>query len=140
MLGVVALLIRFSNLLSLLIAALIFSVIFYPIAEWIHTRSRIPWRLTVGILYILVFLIIIGLFTLGGIALLEQIQGLVFFLQRTIQNIPTTLEDISHSVFYVGPFQIDLTNIDWVMIGNELLAVIQPALTRIGNVIGGIAG
>lgn len=138
--SIVALLIRFSNLISPLVTAFIFAVVFYPIAEWIHKLLKLPWRLSVGILYIFIVVAIFGLLTLGGIALLDQIQGLINFLQKAIQNIPGILEEISQSVFYIGPFEIDLTSIDWAMIGNELLAVIQPVLARAGNVIGGLAG
>jgi len=138
--GVIAFLIRFSGLISPLITAFIFAVIFYPVAEFIRRHTHLPWGVSVGILYIFILLTIFSMLALGGIAIINQIQDLINFLQNAILNIPMILEQISNSVFYIGPFRVDLTSFDWVMIGNELLAVVQPLLTRIGNVIGGIAG
>jgi len=137
--AVIALLFRFSNLLTTLVTAFIVAVLYHPIAEWISKKTKIPWTWSVTIIYFLTVIILFGLLTLGGIVVINQIDGLVKFLQDTLYDIPTLLNQLTTTIIYIGPFKLDFTYIDWTSIGNQLLTTVEPILSRVGNIIGGVA-
>ena len=137
--GVIALLIRFSNLLNMLVVAFIFAVLFHPLAEWVQNKTKIPWGWSVSIVYLFAVLLILGLLMLGGIALINQIEGLIKFFQNLIFDIPGILDDLTATVITIGPFEFDFSYIYWDEVGNWLLTTLEPVLSRTGNIIGGLA-
>ena len=139
LLAIAALIIRFSNLIPILVTAFIIAVLYHPIAEWLNKKLKIPWGWSVGIIYILTLTILFGLMTLGGIALINQTQGLVSFLQTTLYKIPDLLDQLATTIIEIGPFTLDFTYINWDEIGNQLLTALEPILVRLGNIIGNFA-
>lgn len=137
--GVIALLFRFSGLVTMLVTALILAILLHPLADWIHQRLKISWNWSVTITYFFTVLLLFGLMTLGGIAVIDQVQGLVRFLQDSIDDILGFLTQLSTTVWKIGPFELDFTYIDWNSISNQLLSTIQPLLARLGSVIGALA-
>jgi len=137
--GVFALLIRFAGLLNTLITAFIIAVLFHPIAEFVNRKTRIPWIWSVSIIYFITVLIVFGLLTVGGIALVNQINELIHFLQTTLEQLPGFIEQLTTTVFEVGPFEFDFSYINWEQIGNQLLNSVQPVLTQLGNLFGSVA-
>lgn len=137
--GVIALLIRFSNLLNTLILAFIIAVLYHPLAEWINKKTKLPWAWSVSIIYFITVIAVFGLLTVGGIALINQINGLIKFLQNTLYELPDFFKQITTTNIAIGPFNLDLSYINWDQVGNQLLATVEPILTRIGNFFGGIA-
>ncbi len=137
---IIGLLIRFSSLITPLVIALLFSLLFHPIAEILNKRLHLAWNLAVNIIFLVVLSIFISLITIGGIALIDQISGLINFLQNILPNLPGFLVEISSRSFLIGPFVVDLTKINWTEIGNQLINLVQPILSQLGNIIGSIAG
>lgn len=136
---VIALLIRFSNLLNTLITAFIIAVLYHPIAEWINKKFKLPWTWSVSIIYFFTVIILFGLLTVGGIALVNQISSLINFLQNILGKLPALFDQLTALKFRIGPFNFDFSYINWNQIGNQLLTTIEPILTRIGNLFGSIA-
>lgn len=137
--GVIALLIKFSDMITTLVTALIIAILFHPVAEWINKKTRISWTWSVTIVYFVIVVIVFGLLMWGGITILDQAEGLINFLQDMLYEIPDLLSQLSTSVFAIGPFQLDFTYIDWNEISNQLLSAIEPLLSSLGNIIGGVA-
>lgn len=137
--GVIALLIKFANLLNTLITAFIIAVLFHPVAEWINKKTRIPWSWSVSIIYFITVVILFGLITVGGIALINQINELIRFLQSILVQLPDLVEQLTSLRFSLGPFDLDFSYINWDQIGNQLLTTIEPILTRVANIFGSIA-
>ena len=137
--GVIALLVRFSDLINTLVTALIFAILLHPLADWFHKKTKIPWNWSVTIIYFIVVIILFGLLTLGGIAIVDQAQSLITFLQNVLNDIPGLLNQLSTAKWTIGPFELDFTYIDWNEVSNQLLSTIEPLLSRLGNIIGGLA-
>lgn len=138
--AVLVLLLKFSNLISPLVIALLLTLLFHPIAVFLRTRFHIPWNLAVNIIFIITILLFLILITAGGLALIQQIQGLIVFLQKNLPNLPGLLVEITSQKYRIGPFDIDLNLINWSDLGNQLIALIQPTLARLGDLIGSLAG
>ena len=137
---ILGLLIRFSNLVTPLVIALLLALLFHPIAEFINIRLHVPWNLAVNIIFLITVVAIVSLLTIGGFALIEQIQGLIVFLQKNLPNLPNFLTEITSKTINIGPFPINLTQINWADIGNQLINYIQPLLAKMGDLIGSVAG
>ena len=137
--GAIALLLRFSNLLNTLITAFIIAVLYHPLAEWINKKTKLPWAWSVSIIYFITVVAVFGLLTAGGIALINQIDGLIKFLQNTLFELPNFFKQLSTTNIAIGPFNLDFSYINWDQVGNRLLSTIQPILTKVGNFFGGVA-
>jgi predicted PurR-regulated permease PerM len=137
--AVVALMIRFSSMLNTMVTAVVISVIFYPLASWIKKKTRISWSWAVTIVYIFAVVIIFTLLALGGIAIFDQIQNFINFLQSSLVEITNFFNNLPSTVINIGPFTLNFSYINWNDVGNQLLSTIEPVLSNLGNVIGGVA-
>ena len=133
------LLISFSSILGPLLLTFILAYLIYPLAEGLHLKVKLPWRLAVTLVYLIVIVIVIGLLTWGGLALLQQVQNLVYFLQNVINGIPSFINQLIANPIRIGIFKIDLTHLDLVSLSNQLLGIVQTLLTRVGSLAGTLA-
>ena len=133
------LVIRFQNFLSPLIVVFILAYILYPFGKLVSQWLRIPWRLAVSLIYLIFIVILGGLLTLGGLALISQLQSLINFLQQALIKLPTFIQGITQQVFRIGPFQFALSQIDINSVSNQILSAIQPLLGRLGSILGIVA-
>jgi predicted PurR-regulated permease PerM len=136
---VAALLIKFENVVPPLILVTILAYLLSPLADFLSRRLRIPWKLSVTLIYLVIVLIFLGLLTLGGVGLVQQIQSLISLLQQSLLNLQTLLRDISGRELAIGPFVIDLRKLDLSVLGNQLLGAAQPLIGNTGNMVGTIA-
>lgn len=134
-----ALIIRFSNLLPIVVGGLLISIILQPAVRFLNRKLKVPWGLGTALMIILVVLIFFGAIIWGGVSIIEQIQGLINFLLSITTNVTEFINNLSNTVLKIGPWELDLSIIDWDIIGQNILEYAQPVLSGIGNSIGGIA-
>jgi predicted PurR-regulated permease PerM len=137
--GVIALLIRFQFMLAPLIFAFILAYLLQPASAWIHRKLNIPWKMGVNLIYLIFVIIIIGLLIWGGLALLDQIQKLIVFLQNTSSTLPTIIQDFLQHPIVIGKTVIDLTKIDLLPAAQQILNTVQPLLGDIARIVGNLA-
>ncbi len=135
----VLLLISFRSFLAPVILAVILAYLIYPWANRIQRLTHIPWRIVVGILYMLSLFTLLGLLAWGGITLIEQVQNLIRFLQGAINDLPGFITRITATPQTIGPFSLDFSRLDLNTIINQLLGIIQPLLSQAGNLVGTVA-
>ena len=141
MIGIFAfLLVRFQSLISPLLMILIISYLFHPLAALIANSLNISWKAAVGILYLSIFISVLGLLTVGGIGLVQQVQNLINQVESIITSLPALIEQIAGQVYQVGPFTIDMPVIIKSTLIQDLLSFVQPLLGRTGNLVGTVAG
>lgn len=133
------LLVRFQNFLGPLITVILLAYLINPIAKFASTKIKIPWRISVTVIYLLLILVILGLMTWGGFALFEQIQNLIRFIERNIFELPDLVAEITEQTYHIGPFTFSPTGFNWDEIANEIVRAIQPAIGRVGTLVGSIA-
>lgn len=134
------LLYRFSNLIGPLLMIFIITYLLHPINAMIARSLRIPWKLSVNILFFLIVIILIGLLTWGGVGLVGQIQNLVRSIQGIIRDLPRYITDLSTQTFVIGTYELDMTTFDLTDINQQLLTYIEPLLGQTGNLLGTVAG
>lgn len=136
-----ALLVKFEFVITPLLIALVLAYLFHPVAVFLQTRLRFSWGLAVGAIYFIVILLLLGLLTLGGVGLLQQVQSLVEIVQDAIKTVPQLIEKISVQAYQLGPFKIDFSAIDLDLkeLGNQILGLVQPMLSRTGTLVSTVA-
>ncbi len=136
---VAALLVRFRNIVLPLLTSLLLAYLLYPLATFLNRKLKIPWRLISFVLYLLLFLIVIGLLTWGGISIVDQIQNLIKFIQELITDLPGIVQNLTSKPLVIGPFLFDLGKLDFNVLWTQLQGVVQPLLTKLGGLIGNLA-
>ena len=82
------LVLRFEGIIAPLLMAFVLAYLFYPVASFLQRVFRFPWRLAVGLIYLLVLAIFLSLLTVGGLGLIQQIQNLISFIQNSLTVVP----------------------------------------------------
>ncbi len=135
-----ALLVKFQFIITPLMIALVFSYLFHPIADFFQRKLHLSWNASVGIIYIFIIILLLGLLTLGGVGLVQQIQSLVVILQDAIKTLPELIANISGKIYQFGPFKLDFSALDLRDLSSQVLGMVQPLLSRTGTLLGTVAG
>jgi predicted PurR-regulated permease PerM len=133
----VAFIVRFHTLFGPVLFAFMLAYLLHPIVSFLERKLLHSWRGAVSILY-LVFIVI--LLTWGGLGLLQQIQSLISLIQTSIVKLPDMISSLSSQVYHIGPFEVDLTKMDLAAVGQEVLAVVQPTIGKLGSLVSNLAG
>ena len=132
-------LVQFQNFLGPLISALILAYLIHPIASFLKEKIKLPWRLSVTLIYLVLVLAILGLLTWGGFALFEQVQNLIRFIENNIDQLPELVADITEQSYQIGPFTFEPSGFNWDEIANQIVGAIQPILGRLGSLASALA-
>lgn len=136
----IVLVMRFRNIIGPLLITFILAYLIYPIAVRLTRKLKLKWQVTVTLLYLILILILIGLLTWGGVALAQQIQSLISFIEKSLVLLPDFLNSISTKIIEIGTLRIDLSQYGLSNLGNQILNAIQPLLGKMGSLVGLIAG
>ena len=107
-----ALLVKFQFIITPLLIALLLAYLFYPIASYLQRKLRFSWNASVAVIYLVIIILLLGLLTIGGVGLLQQIQSLVTIVQNAIAALPQLIASISGKVYQFGPFTLDFSALD----------------------------
>ncbi|MCQ3937688.1 MAG: hypothetical protein DPW18_11665 [Chloroflexi bacterium] len=135
-----ALLVKFQFIITPLVIGLVLAYLFHPIADFLQRRLHVSWGAAVGIIYGIIVLLLLGLLTLGGVGLVQQIQSLVIIVQDALRNLPELIESVSGRVYEFGPFKLDFSALDLNDLSSQVLGMVQPLLSRTGTLLGTVAG
>lgn len=135
-----ALIVNSQTVITPLLIALVVSYLFHPLADFFQRKLRFSWGASVGVIYLIILIILIGSLALGGVGLAQQIQNLIINVQNAIQGLPQLIETASEQVFEIGPFTLDLRTLDLNGVSEQILGVVQTLLSSTGNILGSIAG
>ena len=133
------LIVRFQSFLGPLITAILIAYLINPLANFATKKLKLPWRISVTMIYLLLVLVILGLMTWGGFALVEQVQNLISFIESNIHLLPDLVAEVTERTYEIGPFKFSPTGINWDDLTNELVSAIQPAIGRLGTLVGSVA-
>ncbi|NOT06258.1 MAG: AI-2E family transporter [Anaerolineales bacterium] len=135
-----ALLVKFQFILTPLVIALMLAYLFQPLADFIQRKLHFSWNASVAVIYVVIIVLLLGLFTLSGVGLVQQIQSLVKIIQDAITTLPEIIANVSRQVYQLGPFKLDFRALDLSAISSQVLGMIQPLLSQTGTLVGSVAG
>jgi predicted PurR-regulated permease PerM len=135
-----ALLVKFQFIISPLLIALLLAYLFHPIASFLQRKLRFSWNASVAVIYVIVIILLLGLLTLGGVGLAQQVQSLVTIVQDAITTLPQLIASVSGKVYQLGPFTVDFSALDLKAFSSQVLGMVEPLLSRTGTLLSAIAG
>jgi len=135
-----ALLVRFKFIIGPVLMAFILAYLLLPLASLMSRKTPLSWAVAVNLIYLVFVLILLTLLTWGGVGLIGQVQNLITAVQDYATQLPVFIESLAHKVYVLGPFRFDFSTIDWQTIGQQILSYVEPALGKMGSLVGTLAG
>ena len=136
---VAALLVRFRGIIGPLLLAFVLTYLLHPVVTMIHRATKLTWRASVGVLFLLVMVVYAGLITLTGFTVVGQLQNLLNFIRLQVNDLPALAATLSTQVYKIGIFEFSLEQFDLQALSEQLLGVLQPLLSRLGSLISAVA-
>jgi predicted PurR-regulated permease PerM len=133
------LLFRFLNIVGPLLLAFIMAYLLHPVSTALRNGLRFSWRAAVTVVYLALFLIVIGSIAIGGLAVVDQVQSLIFFLENAVKDLPSFIANLTSHPLIIGPFSLNLNLLDINAITQQVLGAVQPLLSRAGSSVVAIA-
>lgn len=138
--GILAILVwQFHTYLGPLILSFILAYLLQPVAALLSKKLKLSWRLAVVISFVLMIIVLAGIFTLAGFAIIQQFQSLITSIQRFFSQIPQIISDITNRSYSIGPFQFDLSRFNLTSVTNSLLSSAQSLVGQVGGLASTIA-
>jgi len=136
---VIGLVIQFHGIIAPLLMALVLAYLLSPIAGFLKRALHVSWPVAVSVIYLLLLLVVIGILTLGGLGLVQQIEGLAAIVRTSLTALPAFIENLSGQSLQYGPLELDFRKLDLSQLSSQLLGVIRPLLGSTGTLVGTMA-
>jgi putative heme transporter len=127
--------IYYRSIVSLLVLASIITYLFQPIVAVLTEKTRLSWRFSTTLVFLLFIILLIGLLTGAGLVIAQQATGLVRVVQEFTENLPDLASDLTAVLEQYGIK--DIINLN--DLANRLLETIQPLLGQAGSIVGSLA-
>lgn len=136
-----ALIIWFRRIIGPLILTSVLAYLLFPLVKRLSEGAKISWRTATNLIYLVLVIVVVGLLTLTGLAVVQQIQSLLTFIQRFVADLPQFVTNLSTQTYQIGSYTINLSQLlDLQTLTNEVLSVVQTLLGQAGNLIRSFAG
>jgi predicted PurR-regulated permease PerM len=130
-----ALFVYFRTIIGPLLLAFILAYLFQPVAARLNSSLHLPWRTSVNLIYILSLILLVGLVTIAGLALIQQAQTLITFVDNFIQDLPKLVNQLTTQSYTIGPFPLDFSQFDLQAAVQQILGMVQPLVGQAGNIV-----
>lgn len=131
----VGLLVYFRGLIGPIILGFVLSYLLHPVAERLSAITRLSWKGSVNVIYLVLLVLLAGSITIAGFAVVQQIQNLILVVDRFLTNLPQLAADLSTRTYYLGPFELAMAQLELGSITERFLAYLQPLLGRMGALV-----
>ena len=136
---VAAMLVQFRQVIGPLILAFLLAYLMHLPSNYLSRVTHLSWRSAVSIVYLLFVIVLIALLAGAGIAIVQQAESLINFVQRFLTDLPTLIAEISQQKVEIGPFQLDFSLLDLSALTDQLLSVAQSLVREAGGLISSLA-
>jgi predicted PurR-regulated permease PerM len=131
---------RLRQLLVPVVLAVLLAYLLHPLVSRLSQRLRISRGLSVLIVYGVVGLLLAGITAGLGLAISQQVSGLVADLGQISTAIPSLLERLTTLRLTFGPWVIDLATINLDPILGSLSSALRPLISGTGTMVASAAG
>ena len=136
---IAALLVNFLDVIPPLLLAFILALFIHPVAAQTSRLLHISWRGAVNLIYPLLTAVLAALIALAGLAIIQQAQSLITYVQNFITGLPVLVQSLSTRSYAFGPLRFDFTQLDLQSLVNQVLGIVQPMLGQAGSLLGAVA-
>jgi predicted PurR-regulated permease PerM len=135
-----ALLITFRTIIGPLLLAFILTYLLHPLAASLNRLTHFSWRASANITFLAFIIILAGVLTATGVAVVQQLESLVAVIRRFVtSDLPRLVQDLSGQTLVFGPFQLDLRQYNLAELGQQILNSVQGLLGQAGSLVSTVA-
>lgn len=124
------LVIRFRGVVGPLFIALVLAYLMRPVAAFMNHSLRMSWALAVGLLYLVLFVVLIGLLAVGGVQLFQQVENLIKVIGDSLTRLPDQIASLALKKVVIGPFLLDFSRLDMIWVSQQVASAISPFLNK----------
>ncbi len=136
---IAALVVYFRNIIGPLLLAFILAFLLHPVSAWVSRMIHASWRFSVNLIYLFLSLVLVTTIAISGLALVQQAQTLITFVDNFINTLPKIVNDLSTHSYSIGPFDLNFAQLDLQSLTNQLLNIVQPLVGQAGALLGRFA-
>jgi predicted PurR-regulated permease PerM len=132
---------RFHTLIGPLIIAGIIAYLLNPMIVWLERYTHLSRGLAIAVVYPIFAVIVLAVLIAAGVTIYSQIIGLIITIQEIFWAGPEQLNTLLNQTITLGRWTVDGSKIDlnMVQVVQQVLAVIQPALSQSALFVGYVA-
>ena len=130
---------RFQSLIGQVVAAAMLAYVLNPLIKVLDERTPLSRSASILLAYLAVAALFIWAVVALGVAAYQQIINLIEEAPSIITNAIDWLDRLSQQPITLGPFSLEPATFDLTALRDELLGLIQPALSQGGRVLGSVA-
>lgn len=130
---------RFQSLIGQVVAAAMLAYILNPLIKFLDERTPLHRSTSILITYLGVAALFIWAVVALGVAAYQQIVTLIEEAPEIITSALDWLNRTASQPIVLGPFTLEPTNLDLTALRDQLVSMIQPALSQGGRVVGSVA-
>ncbi len=140
LLAVLYLLYLVRQLFVPVVLGMLLAYMLYPLARRLERWSGMRRWMSTALLFLLVVTLMLGATTGIGIAAAQRLAGFGAFLESVSEGLPDFVADLMDLSFTIGPWSVDLANINVDPFVDTISSALTPLLTQTGTVLTGVAG
>lgn len=130
----------FSVLIKQVVVAVIIAYLLNPLISLLDQRTALKRSQAILLVYLLLLAAVIGGLVALGFAAYNQINNLIEAFPTIVTEVTNFVQRLSTRTWTLGPLMLDFSRINWLGVRDQILNLVQPALSTSGDVIGQIAG
>ena len=135
--------IRFKDLIGPFLLVFVLSYLLHPLIKGLSSWTRLPWRVSVNIVYIVLIIVLLVSITAIGVVVIQQLQSLIAIVNHSIGDMPQTITNLASREIHLGNYTIKLSTYlntqNLELITQKLLDWVKPVLGRAGSILSTIA-
>lgn len=130
----------FRSIIGPLLMAFIITYLLYPLIRSFSKFTHLSWQWSANLVFLVLVLAFASLFTVAGVAMVQQVQSLVTTIGNLSGQLPKIIEQITSQTLTFGIFQVDLGQyLTLNSLGSDLLTMVQGLIGRAGSIVSPIA-
>jgi predicted PurR-regulated permease PerM len=131
------LLVRFRQLVGILVVAAILAYLISPLVGYLERRLHIRRSVTILLVYLILAALVVGLLFGAGLASYQQIAGFINNIPALIEQAVALVSEFAARTepIIIGPIVIDPITLPWDQIQTEVLGLLQPAFSQSASIV-----
>ncbi len=132
------LLIQFNTLIGPVLACFILAYLLSPLVTWLARRVG-SWSAAVNVTFLLMLLIVAGLFVVAGLAVQGQIAGLVRLATGLSDDLPRVAQTLIEQPIAIGGFTFKLSDSSLAPLTDQALGYARAMVGQAGALASSVA-
>jgi predicted PurR-regulated permease PerM len=125
----------FKDYVGLVLIGFLIGFLLKPAIRWLSLKLKLSWGLSVGIVYFLFLLAIMGVIAGGGSFLINQGQSIFNLIKDNLGGFNDLMSKWAGKFVFLGPFSFQIPAVNTELLSAELLSRLQPLVGSAGTAV-----